>query len=121
MVINEAVSAMPDKLPVNPKVEIVDPVTIKDPVITAFPVNGKADPPPPDPVFTVIRNVDPLPFVKVIVFKSTDAVVNSDPVGVDPPPLVPVNPLPSPIKDPENEPLNIAIVGNFKTGMLNYC
>jgi hypothetical protein len=29
-----------------------------------------------------------------------EAVVNKDPVGVDPP--TPVNPLPSPINDPEN-------------------
>jgi hypothetical protein len=35
---------------------------------------------PPDPVLTVIGNVEPLPFVKVIVFKLTDAVVNNEPV-----------------------------------------
>ena len=32
-------------------------------------------PPPPDPVSTVILKVAPLPFVKVIVFKLTEAVV----------------------------------------------
>jgi hypothetical protein len=41
----------------------------------------------PDPVFTVIANVDPLPLVKVIVFKLTDAVSNRLPVLVDELPL----------------------------------
>ena len=39
--------AVPNKLPVNPKVEVVEPVTIKEPEIIALPVYGKADPPPP--------------------------------------------------------------------------
>ena len=32
--------------------------------------------PPPEPVFTVIGNVLPSPLVKVIVFNTTEAVVN---------------------------------------------
>jgi hypothetical protein len=41
---------VPNKLPVNPKVEIVEPVTTKEPEIIALPVYGKAGvlgPPPP--------------------------------------------------------------------------
>jgi len=41
----------------------------------------------PDPVSTVMANVDQLPFVKVIVFKLTDAVSNRLPVLVDELPL----------------------------------
>jgi hypothetical protein len=37
-------------------------------------------PPPPEPVFTVIGNVEPLPLVKVIVFEITDAVTKNEPV-----------------------------------------
>jgi hypothetical protein len=43
-------------------------------------------PPPPLPVLTVIGNVEPSPFVKVIVFKLTEAVLRSEPVSVLPPP-----------------------------------
>ena len=43
-------------------------------------------PPPPLPVFTVIGNVLPSPLVNVIVFNDTDAVTNSEPVFVLPPP-----------------------------------
>ena len=51
------------------------PFTCNEPEIVAEPVNGKAEPPPPpDPVFTVIGNVEPSPLVNVIVFKATDAV-----------------------------------------------
>jgi hypothetical protein len=35
---------------------------------------------PPDPVLTVIGNVDPSPLVKVIVLEDTEAVVNNEPV-----------------------------------------
>ena len=38
---------VPNKLPVNPKVEVVEPVTISEPEIIALPVYGKLDPPPP--------------------------------------------------------------------------
>lgn len=41
---------------------------------TVFTLNTVLIPPPPLPVFTVIGNVLPSPFVKVIVFKDTDAV-----------------------------------------------
>jgi hypothetical protein len=37
-------------------------------------------------VLTVIGNVEPSPFVKVIVFKLTEAVLRSEPVSVLPPP-----------------------------------
>jgi hypothetical protein len=53
---------------------LIEPVTPNDPVIWAEPVNGKAAPPPPLPVLTVIGNVVPLPLVNVIVFDDTDAV-----------------------------------------------
>jgi hypothetical protein len=43
-------------------------------------------PPPPLPVLTVIGNVEPSPFVKVIVLRTTEAVVNKEPVLVLPPP-----------------------------------
>jgi len=66
---------------------VIEPVAI----LTMFPT---------DPVSTVMLNVELSPLVKVIVFKLTEAVVSKDPVGVDPP--TPVNPLPSPINDPEN-------------------
>ena len=70
----------------NPPVDVVDPVIISDPVIIADPVYGNVDPPPPlEPVFTVIGNVLPSPFVNVIVFKFTEAVVSRDPVFVEPP------------------------------------
>jgi len=48
-----------------------------EPVIKALPVYGNAAPPPPEPVFTVIGKVLPSPFVKVIVFKDTEAVVKA--------------------------------------------
>ena len=57
-------------VPFEPDVEI-EPVTPKDPVISADPVKGNAAPPPP---LTVIGNVVPLPLVNVIVFEDTDAV-----------------------------------------------
>ena len=59
----------------NPKVAVIEPVTFREPVICADPVNGKDDPPPPLPVLTVIGNVAPSPLVNVIVFEDTDAVV----------------------------------------------
>jgi hypothetical protein len=59
-------------LPFKPDVEI-EPVTPKDPVISADPVKGNAA--PPLPVLTVIGNVVPLPLVNVIVFEDIDAVV----------------------------------------------
>ena len=34
----------------------------------------------PDPVLTVIGNVDPSPLVKVIILEDTDAVINNEPV-----------------------------------------
>jgi hypothetical protein len=52
-----------------------DPVTVNDPVIIADPVNGNAG--IAEPVATVIGKVVPLPFVKVIVFEDTDAVIIS--------------------------------------------
>jgi hypothetical protein len=77
---------VPDSDPVNPPVDVVGPVTTKDPLIVADPVYGNIDPPPPpEPVLTVIGNVLPSPFVNVIVFRFTEAVVNSDPVFVEPP------------------------------------
>ena len=63
-------------IPLNPPLL---PDTSKEPVITAFPLNGKAFP-PPLPVFTVIGKVEPSPLVKVIVFKDTEAVVSREPV-----------------------------------------
>ena len=52
-----------------------EPVKTKLPVIKADPVYGKLEPPPPPlPVLTVILNSVALPFVKVIVFKVTEAV-----------------------------------------------
>ena len=63
----------PLMVPFEPDVEI-EPVTPKDPVISADPVKGNAAPPPPLPVLTVIGNVVPLPLVNVIVFEDTDAV-----------------------------------------------
>ena len=67
--------AVPNKDPVYPPVELTLPVTVNDPVITAEPVNGKADVAAPEPVATVIGKVVPSPFVKVIVFDDTDAVI----------------------------------------------
>jgi hypothetical protein len=86
---------VPNKLPVNPKVDIIDPVTIKLPVIIALPVYGKDDPlpPPPEPVLTVIGNVEPSPLVKVIVFKLTEAVVSKEPVSKLPVPGGPCGPV----------------------------
>jgi len=52
---------------------LIEPVTPREPVISADPVKGK--PTPPLPVLTVIGNVVPLPLVNVIVFVDTDAVV----------------------------------------------
>ena len=63
-------------VPFEPDVEI-EPVTPKDPVISADPVKGNAAPPPPLPVLTVIGNVVPLPLVNVIVFEDTDAVTKA--------------------------------------------
>ena len=58
-------------VPFEPDVEI-EPVTPKDPVISADPVKGNVA--SPLPVLTVIGNVVPLPLVNVIVFDNTDAV-----------------------------------------------
>jgi hypothetical protein len=64
------------------------PVVIEEPapsiVIPNEPDNTPPDtePPPPLPVFTVIGNVEPSPLVNVIVFDSTDAVINRDPVSI---------------------------------------
>ena len=66
---------VPNKEPVYPPVEVTLPVTVNDPVIVAEPVNGNAE--VADPVATVIGNVVPLPFVNVIVFEDTDAVIIS--------------------------------------------
>jgi hypothetical protein len=57
----------------------MDPVTPKLPVICAEPLNGNPapDPPPAEPVLTVIGKVEPSPLVKVIVFKLTDAVISA--------------------------------------------
>ena len=66
----------PLMVPFEPDVEI-EPVTSNDPVIKADPVKGKAAPPPPLPVLTVIGNVVPLPLVNVIVFEDTDAVTKA--------------------------------------------
>ena len=44
-------------------------------------------PPPPEPVSTVTANVEASPFVKVITLLVAEAVVNNEPVSVDPPPL----------------------------------
>ena len=63
--------------PVIPLSPLLLPDTSKDPVITALPLNGKAFP-PPLPVLTTIGNVEPSPFVKVIVFKDTEAVFNKE-------------------------------------------
>jgi hypothetical protein len=58
----------------------------------ALPVYGNVDPPPPDPVATVIGNVLPSPLVNVIVFEDTDAVVSRLAVlTVLPPPLFPTS------------------------------
>jgi hypothetical protein len=62
---------------------MVEPVIIKLPDIIALPVYGKDE--PTEPVFTVIGNVVPLPFVNVIIFEETDAVINNEPVSVLPP------------------------------------
>jgi hypothetical protein len=67
--------AVPNRDPVYPPVELTLPVTVNDPVITAEPVNGNGDPPAPEPVATVIGKVVPSPFVKVIVFEDTEAVI----------------------------------------------
>jgi hypothetical protein len=69
---------VPNKEPVKPSVAIMDPVTTKLPVITADPLKGNPVPlPPPEPVFTVIGNVDPSPLVNVIVFNETEAVITA--------------------------------------------
>jgi hypothetical protein len=67
--------AVPNRDPVYPPVELTLPVTVNDPVIIAEPVNGNGDPPAPEPVATVIGKVVPSPFVKVIVFEDTEAVI----------------------------------------------
>ena len=67
--------AVPNSDPVYPPVELTLPVTVNDPVIMAEPVNGNAD--VAEPVATVIGKVVPLPFVKVIVFEDTEAVIIS--------------------------------------------
>jgi len=80
-----AYEAVPCNDPVNPKVEIVDPVIASEPVIIAEPVYGKVVT-IAEPVLTVIGNVDPSPLVNVIVFEDTEAVVSNEPVFVTPPP-----------------------------------
>jgi hypothetical protein len=65
--------AVPNRDPVYPPVELTLPVTVNDPVIIAEPVNGNAD--VAEPVATVIGNVVPFPFVNVIVFDDTEAVI----------------------------------------------
>jgi hypothetical protein len=95
----DANDAVPNKLPV--KLPVKDPVLyelvkvyilavkeLNELVVTKDPVLIVA---PPDPVFTVIGNVVPSPFVKVIVFNNTDAVKRSEPVFVVPPPPDPVS------------------------------
>jgi hypothetical protein len=53
----DAVAAVPDNEPVNPNVEVVEPVTIKLPVINALPVNGNPAPLPPPPPFIAYEAV----------------------------------------------------------------
>jgi hypothetical protein len=74
---------VPNNEPVNPNVDVVDPVITNDPVIIALPVYGN-DAPPADPVLTVISKVDPFPLVKriVLLLLTIEAVVKRDPVGV---------------------------------------
>jgi hypothetical protein len=55
-----------------------EPVTIKDPDIIALPVYGKSDPLAPPPPATVIGNVEPSPFVNVIVLDTTEAVIKKE-------------------------------------------
>jgi hypothetical protein len=45
----DAQLAVPNSDPVNPLVDVIEPVTTKLPVITADPVYGKDTPPPPPP------------------------------------------------------------------------
>jgi hypothetical protein len=59
---------VPNNEPVNPNVDVVEPVTIKLPVITALPVNGKPAPPPP-------------PFIAYDAVTAYEAVPCSDPVN----------------------------------------
>jgi hypothetical protein len=68
-----AQEAVPNRDPVYPPVELTLPVTVNEPVIPAEPVNGNAA--AAEPVATVIGNVVPLPFVNVIIFEDTDAVI----------------------------------------------
>jgi hypothetical protein len=90
---------------------------LNEAVVTSDPVEVATL--PPDPVFTVIGNVDPSPFVNVIVFKFTDAVTSNEPVDVDPP--TPVNPLPFPINDPENCGASTDVAFITYVDMLYYC
>jgi hypothetical protein len=59
--------------PVNPENDAV-------PFVLVMVTGALIPPPPPEPVFTVIGNVEPSPLVKVIVFELTDAVVKNEPV-----------------------------------------
>ena len=60
-----AQEAVPNRDPVNPNVDVVDPVTTKLPVITAEPVKGNVAPAPPgmfiDAVFDETVAVTPSP------------------------------------------------------------
>jgi hypothetical protein len=105
--------AVPNKDPVYPPVELTLPVTVNEPVITAEPVNGNGDPPAPEPVATVIGKVVPSPFVKVIVFEDTDAVIKLLPTNEA------VDAKEALIDDdandavPINDPENVALVSVF--------
>ena len=48
---------VPNNEPVNPNVDVVEPVTIKLPVINALPVNGNPAPLPPPPPFIAYEAV----------------------------------------------------------------
>jgi hypothetical protein len=95
------------------KVFILEVNTLKLEVVT----NPLVSAVPPEPVLTVIGKVDPSPFVKVIVFKLTEAVVNNDPVlVVDPLTTYSAQlavPLRLPVKLPLNDPVLYDAVNMF--------
>ena len=67
----------PDPSPTNDP-DMLEPETLKDPVITALPEKGNPAPLPPpedDPVSTVNADVLPFAWVNVIVFLDTEALV----------------------------------------------
>jgi hypothetical protein len=80
---------------------------------------GNVAPPPPDPVFIVIGNVEPFPFVNVIVLRLTEAVKSKLPVSVDPPPpdTVTGNVVPSPFVNVIVLPAADAVVNNEPVGV----